>query len=152
MKCVISYYERKEANKMEWKNTLMAYEEDVESRGFWDWVKAHTSFMKPLHRYERFLELSKEKITFTGKDVKEDKDFNLEIAIVNITNFHFGFDDVFTGWEDRAAPWNKPLNVRYKSKEGGKTIYLFTNFHRKYGFRASDNKEVFEKLESYLRR
>jgi len=59
---------------------------------------------------------------------------------------------VFTGREDRAAPWNKPLRVRCKSKEGEKTIYLFASFHRKYGFRASDNKEVYEKLEFYMRR
>lgn len=58
---------RKEANKMKWKNTLMAYEEDIKSRDFWDWVKAHTSFMKPLHRYEGFLDLNEGKITFTGK-------------------------------------------------------------------------------------
>ena len=38
---------------MKWGNTLMAYEEDIKSRSFWDWIKAHTSFMKPLHRYKR---------------------------------------------------------------------------------------------------
>jgi len=70
---------------MKWENTLMAYEEDIKSRGFWDWVKAHTSFMKPLHRHEGFLELNEGKITFTGKDVKEDKDFNLEIVTGDIT-------------------------------------------------------------------
>ncbi len=72
------------------------------------------------------------------------------MATGDITDIHFGFDDVFTGWGDRAAPWNKPLKVRYKSKEGEKTIYLFTNFHHKYGMRASDNKEVHEKLETML--
>ena len=40
---------------MKWENTLMAYEEDIKSRSFWDWIKAHTSFMKPLHRYKRDL-------------------------------------------------------------------------------------------------
>ena len=37
---------------MKWENTLMAYEEDIKNRSFWDWIKAHTSFMKPLHRYK----------------------------------------------------------------------------------------------------
>jgi len=137
---------------MKWENTLMAYEEDIKSRSFWDWIKAHTSFMKPLHRYKGVLEIDEQKTTFIGRDVKVDKDFNLEIATGDITDIHFGFDDVFTGWEDRAAPWNKPLRVRYESKEGEKTIYLFANFHHKYGFRASDNKEVYEKLEFYMRR
>ncbi len=58
---------------MKWENTLMAYEEDIKSRGFWDCVKAYTSFMKPLHRYEGFLELSKGKIIHTGKDVRRIK-------------------------------------------------------------------------------
>ena len=122
----------------------MAYEENIKSRNFWDWIKAHTSFMKPLHKYKRVLELYEQKMTFTGKDVKVDKDFNLEIATGDITDIHLGFDDVFAGWEDGAAPWNKPLRVRYKSKEGEKTIYLFVNFHHKYGFRTSSNKEAYE--------
>jgi hypothetical protein len=135
---------------MKWENTLMAYKEDIESRGFWDWIKAHTSFMKPLHRYEGLLELNEGKITFTGKDVKEDKIFNLEIVTKDITDIHFEFDDIFTGWEDRGAPWNKPLKLRYKSKEGEKTIYLFVNFHHKHGMRTSDNKEVHENLKTIL--
>jgi len=49
-------------------------------------------------------------LAFTGRDVKEKKEFKLEVEIGNITDIYFGFDDVFTGWEDRAAPWNKPLN------------------------------------------
>jgi len=64
--------------------------------------------MKPLHKYKRVLELYEQ----------------------NITDIHL--DYVFTGWEDGAAPWNKPLRVRYKSKEGEKTIYLFVSFHHKY--------------------
>jgi len=137
---------------MKWENTLMAYEEDIKSRGFWDWIKAHTSFMKPLHRYDGILELNELKMTFTGRDIKEGKDYNLEVEIGDITDIHFGFDDVFTGWEDRAAPWNKPLRLKYNSKRGGKTIYLFANFHHKYGMRASDNKEVYENLKSILGR
>jgi len=141
---------RKEATKMKWENTLMAYEEDIKSRSLWDWIKAHTSFMKPLHRYDGVLELTEQKMEFTGKDVKEKKDLNLEVEIGNIIDVHFEFDKVFTGWEDRAAPWNKPLRVRYKPKEGERTIYLFVKFHHKYGMRTSDNKEDLEKLKSLL--
>lgn len=135
---------------MRMENTLMAYKEDIESRSFWDWVKAHTSFMKPLHRYEGSLELNEEEVVFTGEDIKEKKDFNLKIHIEDITDLYLGFDNVFTGWEDRAYPWNKPLRVRYKSKEGEKTIYFFVNSHRKYGMRTSDNKEVYERLKIFL--
>ena len=72
--------------KLKWENTLMAYEEDIKSRGFRDWIKAHTSFMRPLHRYKGVLELDEQKMIFTGKDVKVDKNFNLEIATGDITD------------------------------------------------------------------
>lgn len=49
---------KKERFRMKLENTLMAYKENIESRGFWDWIKAHTSFMKPLHRYQGVLELN----------------------------------------------------------------------------------------------
>ena len=91
---------------MKGENTLMAYEENIKSRNFWDWIKAHTSFMKPLHKYKGVLKLYEQKMTFTGKDVKVD---NLEIATGDITDIHL--NDVFTGWEDGAAPWNKPLRA-----------------------------------------
>jgi len=140
---------------MKWENTLMAYEEDIKNRSLLDWMKAHTSGFKPLHRYEGGFELNKEKVIFDGKDVKEGKDFNLEILIKDITDVYLGWDKVFTGFPmskagDRTYPWNKPLRLRYKSDQGERTIYLFVMFHHKWGIRASDNKEVYEKLKEIL--
>jgi hypothetical protein len=131
---------------MIWENTLMAHEEDIKSRSFWDWIKAHTSFMKPLHRYQGTLKIIDNKIIFSGKDIKEDGDLFLEISTADIADINLGYDDVFTGWEDRASPWNKPLRIISRTKEGENTIYLFANFHHKNGMRSSDNKEVFERL------
>lgn len=48
--------------------------------------------MKPLHRYDGVLEMTEQKLEFTGRDVKEKKEFKLEIEIGNITDIHFGFD------------------------------------------------------------
>ena len=56
---------------MRWGNSLMAYEEDIKNRSLLDWLKAHTSGFKPLHRYEGVFELCENKIVFDGKDVKE---------------------------------------------------------------------------------
>ena len=69
---------RKEVTKMKWENTLMAYEEDIKNRSFWDWIKAHTSFIKFLHKYDGVLELTEQKMKFTGRDVKEKKEFKKE--------------------------------------------------------------------------
>jgi hypothetical protein len=71
--------ETRKTRTMRWENSLVAYEEDVRNPSFWDWMKAHTSGFKPLHRYEGMLELKEDRITFDGKDVKESRDFNLEI-------------------------------------------------------------------------
>jgi len=138
---------------MRWENTLMAYEKDIKSKSFGDWIKAHTSFMKPLHKYEGMLELNGGKTIFKGRDPEEDRDFNLEIPIKDIADIYLGFDSVFRKREDRqtAIRGFVPLRITYKSREGEKSLYLFANFHHsKYGWRTSDNKEVYEKLESSL--
>ena len=75
---------------MKWENNLMAYEEDIKSRGFWDWIKAHTSFMWPLRRYEGILEPNEQNMKFLGRDLKGKKDFDPEVEIGNITGIHFG--------------------------------------------------------------
>lgn len=136
---------------MKWENSLMAYEEDIKSRTWIDWMKAHTSGFKPLHRYKGVLELSNNELIFTGRDVKENKEFQIKILIKDITDVHYGFDDVFKGREERAWPWNKPLRVKYRSESGERTMYLFAHFHYKKLIRASDNKEVYKKLKEIIK-
>lgn len=89
---------------MKWDNSLMASEEDIKNRSFIDWIKAHTSFMKPLHRYEGIFEVNDDTIEFLGEDVNEKKDYTFRIKTADIEDVKYGYDDVFTGWEDRAAP------------------------------------------------
>ena len=134
---------------MKWENSLMAYEEDIKNRTWLDWLKAHTSGFKPLHRYEGTLELSNSELTFNGRDIKENKEFQLRIPLDKITDVHYGFDEVFKGREERAWPWNKPLRIKYQAKGVEKTIYLFAHFHHEKGVRTSDNKEVYEKLKEF---
>jgi len=140
---------------MRWENSLMAYAEDIRNRTLAEWLKAHTSGFKPLHRYEGVVELGEGKMTFDGRDVKEGKEFRLEIPIESIVDLHLGWDKVFTGFPmsragDRAYPWNKPLRVKYASGQGERTIYLFVGFHRKWGIRTSENKAAYEKLKEML--
>ena len=137
---------------MRWENSLMSYEEDIKNRGFWDWVKAHTSGFKPLHRYEGIFEFTEEEITFGGMDTRLVKEFHLEILLREILDIYYGFDEVFKGREERAWPWNKPLRIKYKINDEVKTIYLFVHFYHKKWIRTSDNKEVYEKLKEILRK
>jgi len=133
--------------KMKWENSLLAYEEDIRSRSWLDWLKAHISGFKPLHRYEGILELNNNELIFNGKDMKENKAFQLKIHLKDIIDIYYGFDGIFKGREERAWPWNKPLRIKYQSKDGEKIIYLFANFRHKKGIRTSDNKEIYEKLK-----
>ena len=132
------------------ENTLLAFDEDIRSRSLVDWIKAHASGFKPLHRYEGSLKLDEEKLVFEGRDVKESSGFKLEIAVHEITDVYYGFDEVFKGREERAWPWNKPLRIRFKENDVEKTIYLFVNFHYKHGVRVSDNEELYRKLVDQL--
>ena len=132
------------------ENTLLSFDEDIRNRSLIDWVKAHTSGFKPLHRYEGIFELNEGKLTFNGKDIKEGKEFSLEIKVEKIIEVYYGFDEVFKGREERAWPWNKPLRIRFKENSAEKTIYLFVNFHHRHGIRTSDNEEVYQRLTEIL--
>lgn len=137
---------------MRWENTLMAYEEDIKNRSWIDWLKAHTSGFKPLHRYEGTLELTDDELIFTGIDIKEEGKLNLRIPLKSIKDVYLGFDNIFKGREERAWPWNKPLRIKYQYGGSEKTIYLFAHFHHKKGIiRTSDNKDVYERLERIIR-
>ena len=135
---------------MKWDNSLMAFEEDIKNRSFIDWIKSHTSFMKPLHRYEGIFEVNDDTIEFLGEDVKEKKDYTFRIKTADIEDVKYGYDDVFTGWEDRAAPWNKPLKICFKSNNNKKCIYLFVSFHRKKVMRSSENEKVCHQIKSVI--
>ncbi len=124
---------------------MLAFREDIEWIGFWDWMKAHTSFMKPFHRYEGTLELDEKKMTFSGEDARRDEEFHIEIPVEDITDASLGFDSTYRRKESR-VPRNEPLRIRYESGKGEETVYLYARFHSEYGFRSSDNEILRSKL------
>lgn len=50
--------------------TLWAFEEDILSRSWLDWITAHISLGMPLHRYEGQLNVLPDKLNFVGIDKK----------------------------------------------------------------------------------
>ena len=135
---------------MRWENTLLAFEEDIKERSFIDWVEAHTTGFKPLHRYEGVFEITSDSIIFDGVDKKSGERLHLEIPFSDILDVFYGFDEVFKGREERAWPWNKPLRITFRSGDEIKRIYLFVNFHYETAIRTSDNKEVYDKLRNLI--
>ena len=66
---------------MTYQHSLLAFKEDIEHTGLIDWIKAHTSLMRPLHRYYGVLELNQEALVFSGSDEKKGGHFGLTIRI-----------------------------------------------------------------------
>lgn len=114
-----------------------------------DWLIAHTSFAKPLHRYEGELTLSKDSIYFEGTDKKEKQRYNLTIRKNQVEDIFYGFDDVFRRGEDRAAGISfQPLRIRVKQNGSVNSIYFVIGFQRV--LRTSDNKEWYQELNRWL--
>ena len=68
----------------------MAYEEDIKSRTWIAWLKAHTTGFKPLHRYKGVLEVKDNELIFDERDVKENKEFQLKIPLKDIKAYLMG--------------------------------------------------------------
>lgn len=136
------------SEKMEDK-ALLAHEEDIKERGLLDWLRAHTSWMKPLHRYEGELTLEEDRLIFEGEDTKEDRHYKKEIRKEDVTEVYHGFDDSFRRREDRSIGIRfKPLRVNYKENDKERTMYFVTDFSRLT--RGSNNKEWYEALREWI--
>jgi len=128
---------------------LMAYKEDIEHRGVIDWLKAHTSFVKPLHRYEGEVTLSDDKIMFHGKDTKtKNNNYTIEIDKKDVTDVYLGFDDVFKRGEDRSLGISfQPLRINFLKAKKESTLYLIIRFSQL--LRTTKNKEWYEEMKKW---
>ncbi len=62
-------------------HTLLIFDVDVRTRSWKEWLLAHTSFSKPLHRYEGELSLLNDKLYFEGLDKRAKENDEVEIII-----------------------------------------------------------------------
>jgi hypothetical protein len=133
---------------MEFEHTLLAFKQDIEHRGLSDWLEAHTSFMRPLHRYYGTLEVNHEKLFFSGKDEKADSSFDLAVKISEINGIHLGYDQTFKRIEDRSLGIFHfvPLRIDFLMNGKEESIYVFANYSSL--IRHSDNQKLFDELNS----
>ena len=126
---------------MEYGHSLLAFKQDIENRGLSDWIEAHISFMRPLHRYYGVLRVDYETLSFSGMDEKSCGSFELVIKIVEITGIHLRYDHTFKRFEDRSLGIFHfvPLRIDFirLGKEGN--IYVFANYSSL--IRHSDNQK-----------
>lgn len=129
---------------------LWAFEEDILSRSWMDWLAAHISFGKPLHRYQGMLTIQNSSLQLAGNDKRIKTEFYLEIYKHEIKQLYLGFDEAFSVSETRglgpsALGW-MPLRISFIKNEEERTLYLITN----YQFGKSDNGEYFEFLKQWV--
>lgn len=115
-----------------------------------DWLAAHVSFGKPLHRYEGMLTLRNNFLQLAGNDKMTKSEFYLEIYKHEIEQLYLGFDEAFSISETRglvptALGW-MPLRISFIKNEEERTLYLISNYH----FGKSDNGEYFEFLKQWV--
>jgi hypothetical protein len=130
----------------EYADSLLAFKADIEHKGLIDWLEAHTSFLRPLHRYVGVLVVAPESISFSGEDGKTGSRFNLTIPRTDITGLHLGFDNIFKRIDDRALGLFHfvPLRIDFIQSRKDQSIYVFANYSRL--LRQSDNRQVYEEL------
>jgi hypothetical protein len=130
-------------------NALMAFKEDIQKRGLIDWLVAHTSFAKPLHRYEGELTLWNDRIFFKGEDKKARQRYALEIGKNDVEDIFYGFDNIFRRGEDRALGISfQPLRIKFRKNGSIVALYFIIEYQR--ALRTSNNKEWFTELNRWL--
>lgn len=128
-------------------SVLWAFEEDILSRNWLDWLEAHTSFLKPLHRYEGVMTIFPERLNFDGVDKRTHKEVSLDIYKYQIEQLYLGFDKTFNAMETRSfgLAW-LPLRVMFEQDGSEKKLYMITN----YNFGTTTDKDCFEFLKNWI--
>lgn len=125
---------------------LWAFEEDIVNRTWLDWLSAHYSFGKPLHRYEGQITINAGSIELNGFDKKTKEPFELIIYKPELEQVYHGFDEVFKLSEARGMGLTfLPLRLAFTKDDKTHRLYLIIN----YRFCKTDNAEYFEFLKQW---
>ncbi len=134
---------------MKTDKALWIFDWQVKERGKIDWLKAHTGFLRPLHRYEGEIRLKEGWIELLGKEVQTDRDYYLKIQKEDLVGTDLGYDDIFRRREDRSLGIGlTPLKIEYREREKDRRLYLFVKFRRLT--RTSKNREWFKELMNWM--
>lgn len=127
---------------------LLSFSEDIQNRSFADWIKAHTSFMYPLHAYNGHIRIEGNIFMFSGTDRKTGDEFQLNIYRNDIEELYHGYDDVFTLFETRNLGFGwKPIRITFTQYQHISRLYLIVN----YSLGRTDNAIWLEILKNWLR-
>lgn len=131
-------------------DALLVFKEDIESRGFWEWVKQKASFAEPLCKYRGHIQLTDTYFEFMGHDRETNKPMLLTFSRLQIKDIFLGFDNVYTSIDDRFMGLTfQPLRIRCENGNKEFIFYIIVNFNR--FVRTADNRNWFELLNNWQR-
>jgi len=116
------------------------------------WIKGHVSTTQPTHRYEGELVIEDESLVFTGYDIKEGKDFNLEIPLASITDVSLRFSEQLKISIDHAFGIGGPVPfvVQYQHEGRSEALYFNTSFKSCFAHTEGNNRKWYETLYEIL--
>ena len=136
---------------------LMITEEDITQllsdwRSVPVWIKDHVSTRQPVHRYEGELLIEGETLVFIGHDIKENKDFYLEIPLSSVNDIGLRFSEQLKASIDRAFGIGGPVPfvVQYQHDGRSETLYFNTSFKSCFAHTEGNNRHWYETLYEIL--
>ena len=136
---------------------LMIAEEDIRQLLLdWNnvpaWIKAQVSARQPAYRYEGELAIEGDTLVFTGHDIKEGKDFNLEIPLASITDVDRRFSEQLRRSINPAFGIGGPVPfvVQYQHNGKSETLYFNTSFKSCFAHTEGNNRNWHETLYGIL--
>jgi hypothetical protein len=127
---------------------LVSFEQDILERGLLSWLRNHTSFVTPSHRYEGNISLRENTMVLQGRDKQTNADWYLEVVKEEITDVFLGFDDVYRKREERSMGIAfQPLRVRFTKSGEEHSMYLLIDVNR--WTRGNRNGEWFERINAW---
>lgn len=118
------------------------------------WVKVHISTRCPLHRYEGDLAIEGNYLVFRGRDIKEGKDYDVEILFDSIEEVYLGFSNCLKSSIDLTFGMGgpTPLAVRYWNGDQEAVVYFNTGFDHYVPHVTMNNRLWCERLNNIIER
>lgn len=127
---------------------LVSFEQDLLGRGLGSWLRNHTSFVMPSHRYVADISLKENSILLQGRDKQTDTDWLLEIGRNEITDVFLGFDEVYKQRDEKSMGISyRPLRIRFIKGGEDLAMYLLIDVNR--WTRGNNNGEWFNAIKTW---
>ena len=132
---------------------LMIAEEDIKQLlSDWEnvpgWIKAQVLARQPAYRHQGELMIEGDTLVFAGHDIKEGKEFTLEIPLASITDVGRRFSDQLKASIDPAFGIGGPVPFAVQYQHDGKTdtLYFNTSFKSCFAHTEGNNRHWYETL------